>query len=965
MPTTPDTDPAAGALSTRIQALGRMLGRVIVEQEGAAALDLVEEIRALAKAHRAGDDDAGERLHDRVAAMAPDEARTVTQAFSTYFQLVNLAEEAARVDALRRRATRAESAGEAMPESFEAAWQALADAGVSRDEAWAMLDGLAVTPVFTAHPTEAKRRTVLAKLRRLAQALHRLDTRTHTPGERGALWREMTEETTALWQTDETRPARPSVLDEVRGGLFFVEATLFDTVPRLYRDMATAFAAAYGDDGRPTTDDGTAPSDPRPTTHPPQLTPHHLPTFLRFGSWIGGDRDGNPHVTPEVTEETLREHKTMALRLYRRGLDRMRGHLSVAERHGISDDLAARLDAYRALFPDTAEDAAARYAGQPYRQFFALVYRRLEATEAAARRPWRADHRPDALAYAGEGGGAAEFRADLGLVGESLRGRAGARLADGRLADLACQARVFGFHLMTLDIRQHSARHLAALDEVLGRYGLPLPSTLGEDDRADLYARELGAFRPLTPHEPDFSEPTNETVEAFRVVRRAHARNGAEAVEAVVISMTTGASDVLAALLLARDAAADAALDIVPLFETVADLHAAPGVLTRLFATPVYAEHLARRGMRQTVMIGYSDSNKDGGYLTANWELHRAQRAIAAACDRAGVTLTLFHGRGGSIGRGGGPAGRAIRAQPPESVRGRFRVTEQGETITARYDHPEVAARHLTQLTHAVLTSALPSVARAAAPDAARDAAMQTLSERAETAYRALVHDSPDLVAYFQAATPVEAIGRLNIGSRPARRGGGLALSDLRAIPWVFSWMQSRVALPGWYGMGQALTEWAGDESATGDRWAMLTDWYRTWPFFTTVVDNAQVALRKADTVIAEVYATLAGDDLRNAVFPRLVRAFEETEAAVLRITGQSALLDNEPWLQRSIRLRNPYVDPMSHVQVALLRRLRTLPDDGSGAQTADTEGSAETDVLRGVLLASINGVAAGLQGTG
>jgi phosphoenolpyruvate carboxylase len=533
------------------------------------------------------------------------------------------------------------------------------------------------------------------------------------------------------------------------------------------------------------------------------------------------------------------------------------------------------------------------------------------------------------------------------------------------LGALILQAEIFGFHLATLDLRQHADQLRSALTEVFRRYGLSEDyGALPELDKELLLTRELLGRRPLTPAQLDFSPETNETLELFRLVRKAHERIGPDAIQNFIISMTTGPSDVLAVLLMAQDAGVSDRLDIAPLFETLADLKAAPRIMELLFGNEAYLAHLAQRENSQLVMLGYSDSNKDTGYLTANWELRCAQKAIPEVCDHHGMRLTLFHGRGGTVGRGGGPTNRAILAQPPESVHGRIRLTEQGETITNRYANPELARRHLDQLLHAVLLQSIvpqpshPSDAGSGAASASKnadrwDATMAALSDQARRAYREFVHEAPRTVQYFYQATPIDAISRLNIGSRPAKRqtGGavGASISDLRAIPWVFAWAQSRAGLPGWYGLGSGLEGYiAGDQA----RLEELREMYVTWPFFRALIDNAQLSMRQADMGIAEVYSVLAEDDVREGVFPAILDEYRRTEACILKLTGQADLLENEPWLQRSIQLRNPYIDPMNYLQVALLRRWRA------------TQG-AEADALREAVLLSVNGVAAGLRNTG
>ena len=721
-------------LSEQIHLLGDLLGETIVEQEGEPLFDLVEEVRGLAKGHRAGDEPAGERLLRRVESLPIAEARGIAKAFATYFKLVNLAEDQERVRVLRRREREAHASGASALETIGAALGELQKAGVPEGELQPLLDRLLLMPVFTAHPTEAKRRTILTKLARIADIVRALDFEQPGPEDERAAHEELREEIVSLWQTEETRSYKPDVMDEVRNGLFYFETVLYDLAPEVVRSLERAVAQHY----------------PGARVRP---------SFLRFGSWMGGDRDGNPFVNATVTEEALRAHQDVALRLLRRGIERLHGHLSTRERLGVDDALVRSIAEDAALFPDEAQRAEQRYGQQPYRQKLLYVYRKLGATLEASRRPWRADHRVRPGAYAD----ASELLLDLRLLQGSLRSHRGERLADGRLGTLALQAEIFGFHLATLDLRQHSARHASALAEVLARYGLATGfADASEEDRTRLLTGEILAGRPFAPHRLDFSAETNETFELFRVVRRAHERIGFPAIESYVISMTRGPSDLLSVLLLAHDAGVSDRLDVVPLFETVADLHSATATMEKLFENPAYARHLTARARTQTVMVGYSDSNKDGGYLTANWELHCAQRALAEVCRRHGVALTLFHGRGGTVGRGGGPTNRAVLAQPPESVGGRLRLTEQGESITNRYANPALARRHLEQLVHAVLlTSARPQAATPSRGGAWQQA-LDELSPRAERAYRA-----PG--ARDARARPLPARGDAARGDRPAQ----------------------------------------------------------------------------------------------------------------------------------------------------------------------------------------------------
>jgi phosphoenolpyruvate carboxylase len=901
--------------------MGDLLGATIDDLEGHERFALVERIRSLAVAHRRGDADAGPELSALLRELPVDDTLTVVTAFAAYFRLINLAEDQAIVRNLIFGRQAAAEAGETFPETIRAAIERFAERGIEAGQLEELLADIRIRTVLTAHPTESNRRTVLTKLGRVSHALSRLDQERLSPEVRAELERFLAEEVASLWLTDETRPRPPSVIDEVRNGLYWIDAVLYDLTPRLYRDLDAAVRRVY----------------PEATVAPGR--------FLRFGSWIGGDRDGNPNVTTAVTEETLREHKVLAIRLLRRSIDRLHAHLSVAARRGVTHELAERFEALAVHLPDEAADVVARYEGQPHRQFLALVYQALLVTEERARRPWRADRQVDPRSYAD----ASQLIADLQLLRDSLRAAGAHTIADGRVRDLQVQAEVFGFHLATLDLRQHADRHRDALAEVFARYGecddyLALP----EDDRIDLLVRELAQARPLTPAVLDFEDATNETLSLFRLVRRAYERIGHDAIDTYIISMTQAASDVLGVLVMARDAGCDDGIDVVPLFETVDDLHRAPGIMERLFALPVYREHLRHRGDHQQVMIGYSDSNKDGGYLAAVWELQKAQRALAEVAARHGIALTLFHGRGGSIGRGGGPANAAIRAQPPESVRGRIKLTEQGEVIAARYRDHRLAYRHLEQVVHAVLLTARPG--RQPRTSERVDQVMDELAELARQAYQALVHDTGELVDYLHEATPLDALGQLNIASRPARRVAGRGIDDLRAIPWVFAWTQCRVNLPAWYGVGSALHAWAGDDEA---RWAELRDLTGTSKLLQVTFDNVEMSLAKSDLRIASDYAALARPEVREAVFPRLIEEHDRTAAALLRITGHPTLLAHDPELVDVLRLRDPYLDPLHALQVALLDRLRGAPDDDAA------------EPLRTAMLVATNGIAAGLRNTG
>lgn len=917
-------EPSDARLRQTIRTLGNLLGETIIEQEGQTVFDLEEELRALTKAQRGGDPEAGARLLDLTRRLVEDADRTeaVLKAFTTYFQLINLAEEQQRVRVLRDRTQRAQVENRPMRETIAAAVQALKADGMQAYEMREMLNDLLIMPVFTAHPTEAKRRTILLKLRQLARHLHDWDYQVLLPSEEKALFDAIREILVALWQSDENRERRPTVLDEVRQGLYFFETTLFELVPQIYRELSRALEEAW------------------PTES------FALPPFLRYGSWMGGDRDGNPFVTLEVTEAALRQQKEQVLKLYAQAVENLYGHLSVAKsRMGFSQSFLDSLAEDMKLVPPDEMDVLDRFSLEPYRVKSILIYRRLLATIRQNEQPWD-QQKIDPRAYPD----AATFIRDLELIQESLRQNNGWRLADGRFATLVQQARIFGFHLATLDIRQHSDRHREAIAEIFERYhpGLNYRS-LPEAEKVAMLVEEIRSQRPLTA-QLNFSEATNETVALFRLIKVAQEKIGPQAIQTYIISMTTSVSHMLEVLLLAKDAGLFGKIGVVPLFETIEDLRNASRIMQEMFETPIYQEHLALRGNSQQIMIGYSDSNKDGGYLRANWMLYQAQRELAQVCDAHHMRLTLFHGRGGSIGRGGGPANRAILAQPPGSIKARIKITEQGEVISNRYSNELVAHRHLEQLVNAVL---LTSGKRPDFPKEGEWAAvMEESSRRAEMAYRALV-TNPSFLRYFNETTPLEQINQLNIGSRPAKRKATTGVSDLRAIPWVFSWSQSRVNLPGWYGVGAGIEVWMQEngEDVASERLQILQEMYAEWPFFRTVIDRAQVSMRRADMPIAELYASLTDESVRAAVFADIQAEYTRTERVILAITGQEALLDNEEWLQRSINLRNPYVDPLNYIQTALLERIRREPE--------------KSDDLRPVVLLSVNGVAAGLQGTG
>lgn len=907
--------PSRRTLSQDIFLLGDLLGEVIRSQAGQAAFDLEEEVRALGKEFRAGRADAGERLQALVADLEPDKASMLIRAFTSYFQLINLCEDAERVRRIRLR----EAETDPLPRrgSIKEAVAIMRERGVTAADLRALLLQADIRLVLTAHPTEARRRTVIDKQGRIFRILRDLDERRTLPGEEARIRTRLAATIAELWSSNEVRAVQPTVIDELQAGLIHFRSTLVHVVPQIYRDLEEAIAASYPGEAIP------------------------VPPFLTFGSWVGGDRDGNPNVTPALTAEALRIMGDTALEFFEDRLITLAGRISVSTLvTGPVPRIEPLTDRYRALFPDLAADLARRNGDEPYRQLLTLMRERLSARRRRA--PGAYDE-------------PAELVADLRVIEDALLEQGEPLIVAGDLHDVIRQVEVFGFHLARMDIRDHSGRHETALAEIFALTGVePGYSALSEPAKIALLRREIDEPRPLIPSDlAALSAIGRDVVETFRLLRTALATDHRGAIQTYVISAAESASDVLEVLLLMKETGLAgvggkaAALRIAPLFEQGSSLTAAAAVMAELLDLAVYRNAVASWDGSQEVMIGYSDSNKDVGYLASSWALYAAQVELAALFKRRSVAFTFFHGRGGSIGRGGGPTNVAILAQPEGTVQGRIKLTEQGEVVSARYALPEIAHRELELVAGAVLVSAAGGLSYA---ETARfpefEAAMARMAEWSAAAYRALVYDDPKFVRFFQQATPMEEIARLKLGSRPARRSGSVRIEDLRAIPWVFSWTQARIILPGWYGLGAALVRGREEFGVQ-----FLREMERGWPFFGAVLSNAELALAKADLSIAERYVRLVQPvALRERVWSRIRGEYEASAALVLEITGQARLLDRDAVLQRSIERRNPYVDPLSFIQLDLLRRLRA-------------EGRPEA-LLRPVLLA-INGIAGALKNTG
>ncbi|MGI5419546.1 phosphoenolpyruvate carboxylase [Actinomadura luteofluorescens] len=858
-----------------VRLLGAMLGDSLVEYGGPGLLDDVERLRhAVISARR------GEAGGDDVAALVDgwslERAGQVARAFTVYFHLTNLAEEHHRIRTLRERDTGGTVAG-----SAAAAVEEIRAAGDGRLEA--VVEGLEFRPVFTAHPTEARRRAVVTAIQRISDLLARLNG---DPGasEREETERSLREEIDLLWRTALRRVSQMDPLDEVRTAMAAFDETIFRVVPHVYRSLDRALEGGA--------DAGTL------GARPPKARP-----YLRFGSWIGGDRDGNPYVTAQVTRDAVMIQADHVLRALEAACARIGRELTVHESTTpASGELLNALAAARTAHPRLLGETAKRSPGEPHRQFLLHAATRISATR----------ERDADLAYASP----EELLADLRAVQDSLAAAGAPRQAYGRVQQLIWQVETFGFHLAELEIRQHSELHEKALEEV----------------------RSGGAR----------SEMTEEILETLRVVAWIQRRFGVRACHRYIVSFTRSAEDIANVHALAETLGNGApVLDVIPLFETGEDLERAPSVLDGMLEIPAVRRRLEDTGRRLEVMLGYSDSAKQLGPTSATLRLYDTQEALAAWAARNDVRLTLFHGRGGSLGRGGGPANRAILAQAPGSVAGRFKVTEQGEVIFARYGHAEIAKRHVEQVTSAVLLASTDGV-----QDRAREAAARfrpladKISEAARGAFRSLI-ETEDFAVWFARVSPLEEIAELRIGSRPARRKAARGLEDLRAIPWVFAWTQTRVNLPGWYGLGSGLAAVSDD----GRDLAELREAYEAWPLFNTLLDNAEMSLAKSDRAIAERYLALGE---RPELSETVLTEYDRTRRLVLAVTGHDRLLENRRVLSRAVELRNPYVDALSHLQLRALKALRAGVRD-------DTERAHLEDLL----LLSVNGVAAGLQNTG
>jgi phosphoenolpyruvate carboxylase len=904
-------------LRNDIRLLGRILGDTVRDQEGADVFELVERIRQTSiRFHRGDDKAARSELELTLDSMSISQTLRIVRAFSYFSHLANIAEDQNNI----RRMRQSSRAGEASrPGTLARTLQHARTAGLGAANLRQFFASALVSPVLTAHPTEVRRKSTIDREMEIASVLDQRERLQLTTEELAASDEQLRRAVLTLWQTNILRRTRLTVLDEVANGLSFYDYTFLHQVPRLHCRLEDRLNEGEG-------------------------TPQgELASFLKMGSWIGGDRDGNPFVTADVMRGTLKMQSSRVIRFYLDELHILGSELSLAAHLAdVSKDLRA--------LAESSPDKSPHRSGEPYRLAVSGIFAKLTATAARLEVETTRAAVGEAAPYAS----AAEFKAELDILARSLTANSSRVIARGRLRHLRRAVDCFGFHLARLDIRQNSAVHERTVAELIDA-AMPGKSylALNEEARIALLAEELRNTRPLTSAFVKYSEETTGELAMFRAAAEAHARYGAEAISQCIISMCKGISDMLEVAVLLKevglvDPSGRSAINIVPLFETIEDLQASSHIMDRILSMHDYRKLVDSRGSVQEVMLGYSDSNKDGGYVTSGWELYKAEIGLVEVFERHHVRLRLFHGRGGSVGRGGGPSYDAITAQPVGAVNGQIRITEQGEINFNKYANADVGLDNLEVLAAATLEASLLQP-RQNAPREEYLKAMEQLSAFAFKAYRGLVYETEGFTDYFWASTVITEIATLNIGSRPASRKKTRAIEDLRAIPWVFSWAQCRLMLPGWYGFGSAVEAWLKENPDSG--MTFLKELYQEWPFFRTLLSNMDMVLAKSSIAIASRYAELVPDvALREKIFERIRREWQGSIDRLLEITGQTRLLESNPLLERSIRHRFPYMDPLNHVQVELLKEHR--------AQNTDEQ------VLRGIQI-TINGISAGLRNSG
>ncbi len=885
-----------------VRELGTLLGEVLEDQTSRRSFETVESCRQAAIEYRSDELETREPLISKLQGLSPHEQRIVARAFTTYFELINLAEERERVRSLRT-----ESHEGTLEDSLEMAAEELADVDI--ETAKQVLDDVLIEPTFTAHPTEARRKTVKSKLRSVSTQLETLDERLLTNKESEQVWRDIDAEVTSLWQTPQVRRRQPEPEDEARNVQWYLENTLFDVVGEVYDELADAIdeEVESGID---------------------------IPKLFEFRSWAGSDRDGNPYVTPEVTERTLERQRSVVLERYQEQLKRLSGVLSQdGSRIDAGSEFQASLEEDLERLPGSAKEAKQRYPGEPYRQKLKLMRERLARV---------GDVRPGG--YADVDG----LLDDLEGIAISLRNNGAETVVDAHVDPIRRQVATFGFSLASLDLREHQAKHTKAIAEALDREGIDYRS-LSEDERVELLTDAILQDEPvidLTDTE-DLSDESTRVLTLFDRLAGWQDEYGVEAIDTYAISMNNEPSHALEVLFLADQADVvslpeHCGIDIVPLLETEYALSGARRIMGTLYENEAYSQALEARGNTQEIMLGYSDSNKENGFLAANWSLYKNQRRLGEICEDYDVKMRLFHGRGGSISRGGGPMNKALLALPNSTVTGQVKFTEQGEAIAEKYANPRIAERNIEQMLNAQLRARLSAMNQP--EEEIREEwvdAMDTMSDAARQEYRDLL-ESDGFVQYFEQATPITVIEDLDLGSRPASRSGERTVEDLRAIPWVFSWTQSRCILPGWYAIATGVDTYLEN----GGSMETLQQMYEEWPFFQTKLDNAALSLSRTELEIAAQYADLADDDLRDRFFPRISDEYERATELIMEI-GQRDELHTRDWLGENLERRNPYVDPLNLLQVYLLDRTH------------------RTDIEERTLRLTVKGIAAGMKNTG
>ncbi|MFL2546416.1 MAG: phosphoenolpyruvate carboxylase [Candidatus Rariloculaceae bacterium] len=892
------------ALRDDVRRLGELVGEVVRDQGGEALFDLVEAARRASIARREGDEGALQELRTLLAALTPSAARDFIRAFSTYFQMINMAE---KVHRIRRRRAYLRDAKTPQPLSFVDTLTRLKDAGVDAFAIESVLSSVSVEPVFTAHPTEVTRRTLLRKQQNVARHLVDMLDPYMTPWEEQSTLGQIRMEMTTGWQTEEHPDTQIRVSDEAEHVLFFLTDVLYRMLPPFYEGLESALTTVYPEHGG-------------------RIRP---PALVGFGSWVGGDMDGNPNVTAKSLRESLSRQRALVLDLYYNECVSLAKQLSQSDsRTAVDGEIRRRSELYSRHFSQAAHTVPARHRQMPYRIFLRLVAARLQAT-----------YDDDAFPYESP----EEFFEDIELIADSLRANKGRNAGLFAVSRLLRRIETFGFHIATIDIRQNALVHRRVVGEGLQEENWleQSPEQRTQRIREALYRRESPVRR--------LSSEGRRTLAVFQAIAHCRRKYGTRAIGPYIVSMAHGPDDVLSVLLLAKwgdlgPKGAPVPLDVVPLFETVEDLGNAASIMEGLLGDNSYREHLERRNLEQMIMVGYSDSNKDGGLASARWTLRKAQQQLVKTMAELDVKLTIFHGRGGTVSRGGGRLHEAVMAAPAGAVAGRLRMTEQGEMINAKYGLRAIAMRSLEQTVSSVL--------RASAEEPVTDPSeprwqeiMSNLADASRDVYQDLIYDRPEFWTYFRDATPIDVIEQLGIGSRPAYRAENANIQDVRAIPWVFAWTQTRLLLPGWFGVGtglrRAIELYGADE---------IDEMFSRWKFFQVLIADVEIVLGKTDISIAERYSELAGS-LHDEIFPIIHEEYERCTEIILKLRGQKALLENDRTLRRAIRLRNPYVDPMSLLQVDLLRRWR--------------EGGRSDQAVLDALLASINGIAHGMQNTG